>query len=92
MGIYRQNEQIDYKPFDERRFRQIVLYAVQMKETSHTTNDQIYLAHLGEYSNLPLNHVVPKKTFDHIRKNIDNFRFKFVKTIVQLVTNKKLIV
>lgn len=40
------------------------------------------MAHLGDYSTLPLNHVVPKKTFDHIRKNIDNFRFKFVKTIV----------
>ena len=38
-GVFRQEEPVDYKPFDEDRFRDIVSYALQKKETSHTTDD-----------------------------------------------------
>ena len=49
-GVFKQQDTIDYRPFGEERFRQIVAYAIQMKETSHTTADQVYMSHLSDYS------------------------------------------
>lgn len=76
--MYRTQELVDYKPFDEDRFRAIVQYAVQKKETSHTTHENRNLSHMSVHRTVPLNNVQPNKVFEGIKTQIEDYRQRLV--------------
>eukprot|EP00347_Sterkiella_histriomuscorum_P003370 403364556 len=86
-GVFRQEEPLDYKPFDEDRFREIVFYALQKKETSHTTDDKRNLSHLSVHRTAPLNVMHPTKMLENMRKVVENYATR----LVQLALQDKLI-
>lgn len=86
-GVYRQEDPVDYKPFDEDRFRDIVTYALQKKETSHTTDDKRNLSHLSVHRTAPLNVMHPHKMIDSLKRIVEGY----VARLVQLAVQDKLL-
>ncbi len=77
-GVFRQEEPVDYKPFDEDRFRVIVAYALQKKETSHTTDDKRNLSHMSVHRTAPHNSIQPIKLIESLKKVIEDYAAKIV--------------
>ena len=77
-GVFRQEEPVDYKPFDEDRFRDIVSYALQKKETSHTTDDKRNISHMSVHRTAPLNVINPSKLIESLKKTIETYAAKIV--------------
>ena len=80
-GVFRQEEPVDYKPFDEDRFRDIVSYSLQKKETSHTTDDKRNISHLSVHRTAPLNLMNGsggKQLVDSLKKLVENYSAKLV--------------
>ncbi|CDW80099.1 histidine acid phosphatase family protein [Stylonychia lemnae] len=86
-GVYRQEEPVDYKPFDEDRFRDIVSYALQKKETSHTTDDKRNISHMSVHRTAPLNVFNPIKIIESLKRTIEAYAAR----LVQLAAMDKLI-
>jgi hypothetical protein len=68
----------------------IVAYALQKKETSHTTNDRRNISHLSVHRTAPLNVVQPTRIVENVKKLIEAYVGRLVILILQERTGPRL--